>query len=76
VQELGGSTANQTAELANGNIPQHRRHARFMNEGWLGGRERLALFIFVSSNHLLSGSSNFSRSLFFWEEFCEILKNS
>jgi len=27
VQELGGSTARQIAQLANGNIPRHRRHA-------------------------------------------------
>jgi len=43
VQELGGSTARQTAELVNGNIPYHR-HAQFMNRGWLGGQELAVIF--------------------------------
>jgi len=35
VQELGRSTTRQTAKLASGNIPYHKRHAQFMNGvGW------------------------------------------
>ena len=42
--ELGGSRARQLAKLANGNIPCHGHCARFMNGGWLGGRNLYSCF--------------------------------
>jgi len=59
VQELGGSTARQTAELARGNIPYHGRHAQFVNGGWPGGRSLSALLVSMSMNPLLSWRLNF-----------------
>ena len=51
--------------------------SRSVYEWELAEGAELSLFLFsISLNPLLAGSSNFSRSLFFWEEFCEILKNS
>jgi len=57
VQELGGSTARQTAKLARGNNPYHRCHAQFMKGGLAGGQE----YSFARSfNHFyFSGSSDF-----------------
>jgi len=46
VQELGGSTARQTAELANGNIPYHERHGQFIN-GLAGGAGMFWGFFFL-----------------------------
>jgi len=44
VQELGESTARQTAKLASGNVPHRKCPAQFMNGGSLGGR-RLSVFV-------------------------------
>jgi len=52
-------------KLASGIIPYHRRHAPFINGGWLGGQE-FALLFSVSSNPLWSSSLNFSRHLVFF----------
>jgi len=49
MQELAGSTARETAKLANRNIPCHGRHAQFINEGWPGGRNPLSQEFQLSS---------------------------
>ena len=46
-------------KLGNGNIPYHRRHAQFMNGGWLGGRKLSALLVLLSLNPFLAGNLNF-----------------
>ena len=47
MQELGESIARQAAKLTSGNIPYHRCHTRFMNEGWLRGESSWGLFSFL-----------------------------
>jgi len=78
--------ARQVARLANGNIPYHGHHARFMNGCYpgAGGKECFFLSFFlisIISNPFLSRSLNFSGSLnilgssvFFWE-FCKNSQN-
>jgi len=55
----GGSIARQTAKLADGNIPYHKRHAPFMNGV---GQEKNDIGFWVSgsfSNLFLARSQNF-----------------
>jgi len=33
-----GAQPDKQPKLVNGNIPYYRHHARYINEGWLGGR--------------------------------------
>jgi len=75
VQELGGSTARETAKLANGNIPHHRRPAQFMNGDWLGDRN---LFVVVFPPLLSEFKFSLVQELELFQEFsllgefCEI----
>jgi len=56
----GAQPASQP-KLASGNIPYHRRHAQFINEGWPDGRN--ALFFLFFMNPFFARSLNFSGSL-------------
>jgi len=69
VQELGGSTDRQIAQLVNGNIPYHRRYAQFMNGGWAGSRKHSALIREFESS--LVREFEVFREFGLFQEFCE-----
>ena len=69
MQELGGSTARQISKLADGSIPYHGSHARFINGGWLGGRNLLFSFTWI----WIVSSQRFQKCSPF-QEFCNIHK--
>jgi len=57
---MGGSTARQTAEMANGNIPYHGRCARLMKRVGQGGRDLSFSSLEVQT---FSGNSGFRGSV-------------
>jgi len=75
MQELGGSTDRQTAELANGNIPYHGCHAHFMNGVGLGGQEAVSFLVFWQFESSLVQEFELFQEFIFWGEFHEICKN-
>jgi len=74
VQELGGSTAKQTARLDNENIPYHKCHTQFINGG-VEGEKAISFLVFWEFESSVVRKFKLFEEFRLFEEFNEIREN-